>query len=138
MLARFNDQNAPASLRADAVCIMSKLCIGHEQNQATFRQVDGIVSLTTQVEQYARGRQVAPREKKGGLAPGTFGLSGSATEKVSPLLVGVVDDCAWPRGKPAATQCSEMASTGTRPQCAYACRWSLTKYELGMRSSFSW
>ena len=28
MLARFNDQTAPASLRADAVCIISKLCIG--------------------------------------------------------------------------------------------------------------
>jgi hypothetical protein len=94
MLARFNDQTAPASLRADAVCIISKLCIGHDQNQATFRQADGIVSLISQVEQYARGRAVAPREKKGGLQPGTFGLSGSATEKVSPLLVGVID-CLW-------------------------------------------
>lgn len=111
MLARFNDQNAPASLRADAVCIMSKLCIGHEQNQATFRQVDGIVSLTTQVEQYARGRQVAPREKKGGLAPGTFGLSGSATEKVSPLLVGVVD-CLWNSVAGNARSEARLLSTG--------------------------
>ena len=89
MLARFNDQTAPASLRADAVCIISKLCIGHDQNQATFRQADGIVSLISQVEQYARGRPWR-RGKKGGRS-GHVRAGGSATEKVSPLLVGVID-----------------------------------------------
>ena len=44
------------------------------------------------MEQYARGRAVAPREK-GGLQPGTFGLSGSATERAA-LLMGVID-CLW-------------------------------------------
>jgi hypothetical protein len=94
MLARFNDVGAPASLRADAVCILSRLCAGHEVNQATFRQDGGIVSLIHQLEAYARARQPAPREKRGALPPGAFGMSGSATEKVSPLVVGVVD-CLW-------------------------------------------
>jgi hypothetical protein len=93
MLARFNDANAPHSLRADAVCILSRLCAGHEVNQAAFRK-QGIESLVLQLESYAKGRQPAPREKRGALPPGAFGMSGNATEKVSPLVVGVVD-CLW-------------------------------------------
>mmetsp|Transcript_44139 Transcript_44139/g.56561 ORF Transcript_44139/g.56561 Transcript_44139/m.56561 type:complete len:1219 (-) Transcript_44139:172-3828(-) len=93
MLARFNDANAPHSLRADAVCILSRLCAGHEVNQAAFRKT-GIASLVLQLEAYAKGRQPANRERRGALPPGAFGMSGNATEKVSPLVVGVVD-CLW-------------------------------------------
>ena len=75
MLARFNDVGAPASLRADAVCILSRLCAGHAENQATFRQEGGIVSLIHQLEAYAKARQPAPREKRGALPPGAFGHS---------------------------------------------------------------
>ena len=96
MLARFNDGDAPAGLRADAVCILSRLCSGHAPNQTTFRQVGGIVSLVHELEAYARGRQPAPRERRAGGGSSAFGglSSGSASEKVSPLVVGVVD-CLW-------------------------------------------
>lgn len=49
----------------------------------------------TQLEDYARARQPAPRLKRSSSSPPSGGgFSGSATEKVSPLLVGVVD-CLW-------------------------------------------
>jgi hypothetical protein len=49
----------------------------------------------TQLEQYARARQPAPRlQRTGALPTSALGRSGSATETVSPLAVGVVD-CLW-------------------------------------------
>jgi len=45
MLSRSNDTSAPSALRADAVCILSRLCSGHKENQAAFRRDGGIVSL---------------------------------------------------------------------------------------------
>jgi len=57
-----------------------------------------LYSQVTQLEDYARARQPAPRLKRNGnsspSSSGGGGFSGSATEKVSPLLVGVVD-CLW-------------------------------------------
>ena len=94
MLGRFTDLNSSDALRADAACILSRLCQNHVQNQATLRQSGGIVALVDQMEMYCRSRQPAKRTKKGELAPGSFGMSGGATEKLSPLMVGVVD-CLW-------------------------------------------
>jgi len=47
MLSRFNDTSAPSALRADAVCILSRLCSNHKDNQAGFRRDGGIVSLVS-------------------------------------------------------------------------------------------
>ena len=94
MLGRFVDQSASTALRADAVNILSRLCANHTVNQATFRQNNGIVALVGAVELYCRGRQPAPRTKKNALPHGAFGMSGSASEKISPMIVGVVG-CLW-------------------------------------------
>ena len=79
--------------------ILSRLCDANATNQDAFRRNDGIVALVDEIEEYCRGRSAAARVKGGaggagggGDAPG--GLSGSATEKVYPLIVGVVD-CLW-------------------------------------------
>jgi len=94
MLARFNDETAPTSLRADAVCILSRLCARHVANQAAFRQADGVMALVGQIENYSRARQPAPRAQPDAVPSSALGMSGSATEKVSSFIVGVVD-CLW-------------------------------------------
>jgi len=94
MLARFCDRSAPVSLRADAVSILARLCAGgHAANQDLFRRADGISALIDELETYSAGRQPASRIKPGEKS-GVAGVGGSATEKVSPLIVGVVD-CMW-------------------------------------------
>jgi len=45
MLARFTDQNSLNSLRADAVCILSRVCKNSKENQIEFRHLGGLEAL---------------------------------------------------------------------------------------------
>ena len=101
MLRRFTDKSANNSLRADAVQILSKLCEGHVGNQTSLRRLDGISALVDELEIYCSGRSPAPRLRHpppGGGGDDDGGGSGiassSATEKVTPITVGVLD-CVW-------------------------------------------
>ena len=96
MLRRFTDKRAGTALRADAVQILAKLCDGHEENQTALRRLDGIAALVDELELYCGGRAPAPRLRKAGGDDdaGAAVLSSSAAEKVSPLVVGVLD-CLW-------------------------------------------
>merc|ERR1711871_965265 len=52
------------------------------------------MALVGQIENYSRARQPAPRAQPDAVSLGAFGMSGSAAEKVSSFIVGVVD-CLW-------------------------------------------
>ena len=112
MLGRFNDTNAPESLRADSVRIISRLCKNNKDNQEMFRRDLGIAPLIRELEEYTKHRRVICGKVKlnamgTGLAKesktkessdddeseGSL-MGGSAKEKVSPLIAGVVD-CIW-------------------------------------------
>ena len=106
MLGRFNDKDAPESLRADAVRIISRLCANHEGNQEILRRNSGIMPLVQEIEEYNKHRRVICGKPKVSLVGGQHTedradddegrgggslMGGSAKEKISPLIVAVVD-----------------------------------------------
>jgi len=108
MLGRFNDLSAPESLRADAVRIISRLCSGNPANQDNLRKHVGIAALVKELSEYCKHRRIicgkpkpkteTEKSKENSLKPmkqdeGSL-MGGSAKEKVSILVVGVVD-CIW-------------------------------------------
>ncbi|KAJ1458302.1 hypothetical protein M885DRAFT_586352 [Pelagophyceae sp. CCMP2097] len=94
MLRRFNDVSAAAALRTDAVQILSKLCENHAENQARLRRLGGVTALVCEVEKFCLGREPAPRAKPALDAGDVQAVPSSPSEKVSPLIVGVLD-CLW-------------------------------------------
>ena len=104
MLGRFNEKSVPEALRADAVRIISRLCAGHPGNQDILRRNTGIMPLVKEIEEYNKHRRIicgkpkvtatgahkeekVEEEEEGG---GSL-MGGSAKEKISPLIVAVVD-----------------------------------------------
>mmetsp|Transcript_8913 Transcript_8913/g.11809 ORF Transcript_8913/g.11809 Transcript_8913/m.11809 type:complete len:1206 (+) Transcript_8913:188-3805(+) len=91
MLARFMDHSALPSLRADAVCILSRLCKNSKENQVEFRHLGGVESLISALKEYCaqRSRTVADRKKKNAVGSDT-----SSTDKLDTLIIHAVD-CLW-------------------------------------------